>query len=154
MSITDCLRQQRDEILAANAQDMAATKANNLTTAMQDSLLLTTKRLDAIVEDVTKVCQLVDPVGRILDGGLLDNGLNIQRRCVPLGVIGVIYEARPNVTIDVVSLCLKTGNTVILRDGKETSQTNQAIVKVIQHALQQNNLPLAAVQAINDPDEN
>lgn len=120
--------------------------------AMQDRLLLTVERLDAIANDVRKVCQLADPVGRILDGSLLENGLNIQRRCVPLGVIGVIYEARPNVTIDVASLCLKTGNAVILRGGKETSQTNQAIVKVIQQALQQNAIPQAAVQSIDDPD--
>lgn len=152
MAIANSLQQQSDAILAANAQDMAAAKASHMGVAMQDRLLLTVERLDAIANDVRKVCQLADPVGRILDGGLLENGLNIQRRCVPLGVIGVIYEARPNVTIDVASLCLKTGNAVILRGGKETSQTNQAIVKVIQQALQQNAIPQAAVQSINDPD--
>ncbi|HGJ5882323.1 glutamate-5-semialdehyde dehydrogenase [Arsenophonus sp.] len=152
MDIADCLQQQSDAILAANAQDMEAAKAGHMSAAMQDRLLLTVERLYAIANDVRKVCQLVDPVGRILDGGLLDNGLNIQRRCVPLGVIGVIYEARPNVTTDVASLCLKTGNAVILRGGKETSQTNQAIVKVIQQALQQNDIPQAAVQSIDDPD--
>lgn len=152
MAIADCLQQQSDAILAANAQDMVSAKVNHMSAAMQDRLLLTVGRLDAIANDVRKVCQLVDPVGRILDGGILENGLNIQRRCVPLGVIGVIYEARPNVTIDVASLCLKTGNAVILRGGKETSQTNQAIVKVIQQALQQNAIPQAAVQSIDDPD--
>lgn len=152
MDIADCLQQQSDAILAANAKDMEAAKAGHMSVAMQDRLLLTVERLDTIANDVSKVCQFVDPVGRILDGGLLDNGLNIQRRCVPLGVIGVIYEARPNVTIDLASLCLKTGNAVILRGGKETSQTNQAIVKVIQQALQQNDIPQAAVQSIDDPD--
>ncbi|HGJ5860200.1 MAG TPA: glutamate-5-semialdehyde dehydrogenase [Arsenophonus nasoniae] len=152
MGIADCLQQQSDVILAANAQDMVSAKVNHMNAAMQDRLLLTVERLDAIANDVRKVCQLADPVGRILDGSLLENGLNIQRRCVPLGVIGVIYEARPNVTIDVASLCLKTGNAVILRGGKETSQTNQAIVKVIQQALQQNAIPQAAVQSIDDPD--
>ncbi|HGJ5864021.1 MAG TPA: glutamate-5-semialdehyde dehydrogenase [Arsenophonus nasoniae] len=152
MGIADCLQQQSDVILAANAQDMVSAKVNHMNAAMQDRLLLTVERLDAIANDVRKVCQLADPVGGILDGSLLENGLNIQRRCVPLGVIGVIYEARPNVTIDVASLCLKTGNAVILRGGKETSQTNQAIVKVIQQALQQNAIPQAAVQSIDDPD--
>lgn len=152
MGIADCLQQQSDVILAANAQDMVSVKVNHMNAAMQDRLLLTVERLDAIANDVRKVCQLADPVGRILDVSLLENGLNIQRRCVPLGVIGVIYEARPNVTIDVASLCLKTGNAVILRGGKETSQTNQAIVKVIQQALQQNAIPQAAVQSIDDPD--
>ncbi|WGO84908.1 glutamate-5-semialdehyde dehydrogenase [Arsenophonus apicola] len=152
MDIADSLQQQSDAILAANAQDMVAAKASHMSAAMQDRLLLTVERLAAIANDVRKVCQLADPVGRILDGGILENGLNIQRRCVPLGVIGVIYEARPNVTIDVASLCLKTGNAVILRGGKETSQTNQAIVKVIQQALQQNAIPQAAVQSIDDPD--
>ncbi|HGJ5874701.1 MAG TPA: glutamate-5-semialdehyde dehydrogenase [Arsenophonus apicola] len=152
MDIADSLQQQSDAILAANAQDMVAAKASHMSAAMQDRLLLTVERLAAIANDVRKVCQLADPVGRILDGGILENGLNIQRRCVPLGVIGVIYEARPNVTIDVASLCLKTGNAVILRGGKETSQTNQAIVKVIQQALQQNAIPQAAVQSTDDPD--
>lgn len=152
MDIADSLQQQSDAILAANAQDMVAAKASHMSAAKQDRLLLTVERLAAIANDVRKVCQLADPVGRILDGGILENGLNIQRRCVPLGVIGVIYEARPNVTIDVASLCLKTGNAVILRGGKETSQTNQAIVKVIQQALQQNAIPQAAVQSIDDPD--
>lgn len=152
MDIADSLQQQSDAILAANAQDMVAAKASHMSAAMQDRLLLTVERLAAIANDVRKVCQLADPVGRILDGGILENGLNIQRRCVPLGVIGVIYEALPNVTIDVASLCLKTGNAVILRWGKETSQTNQAIVKVIQQALQQNAIPQAAVQSIDDPD--
>lgn len=91
-------------------------------------------------------------VGQILDGSELDSGLNLQRRRVPLGVIGVIYEARPNVTVDVASLCLKTGNAVILRGGKETHNTNLAVVNVIQKALKNSGLPADAVQAINNPD--
>lgn len=98
------------------------------------------------------VCNLADPVGQVIDGGLLDSGLRIERRRVPLGVIGVIYEARPNVTVDVASLCLKTGNAAILRGGKETWRTNAATVKVIQQALQECGLPAAAVQAIESPD--
>ena len=120
--------------------------------ALLDRLLLTPARLAAIANDVRQVCRLKDPVGHVLDGNLLDSGLKLERRRVPLGVIGVIYEARPNVTIDVASLCLKTGNAVILRGGKETHNTNQATVKVIQQALEQCGLPAAAVQAIDSPD--
>lgn len=98
------------------------------------------------------VCNLADPVGQVIDGGLLDSGLRLERRRVPLGVIGVIYEARPNVTVDVASLCLKTGNAAILRGGKETYRTNAATVAVIQKALEACGLPAAAVQSIDNPD--
>lgn len=98
------------------------------------------------------MCNLADPVGQVIDGGVLDNGLRLERRRVPLGVIGVIYEARPNVTVDVASLCLKTGNAVILRGGKETCRTNAATVAVIQDALKSCGLPAGAVQAIDNPD--
>jgi glutamate-5-semialdehyde dehydrogenase len=98
------------------------------------------------------VCNLADPVGQVIDGGLLDSGLRLERRRVPLGVIGVIYEARPNVTVDVASLCLKTGNAAILRGGKETYRTNAATVAVIQQALEACGLPAAAVQSIDNPD--
>jgi glutamate-5-semialdehyde dehydrogenase len=117
-----------------------------------DRLLLTPARLTAIANDVRQVCRLNDPVGQVLEGHRLDSGLKLERRRVPLGVIGVIYEARPNVTMDVASLCLKTGNAVILRGGKETHHTNQAMVQVIQQALAQCGLPAAAVQAIASPD--
>ncbi|MFO5794131.1 glutamate-5-semialdehyde dehydrogenase, partial [Klebsiella pneumoniae] len=116
------------------------------------SLALPPARLSGIASDVRQVCNLADPVGQVIDGGLLDSGLRIERRRVPLGVIGVIYEARPNVTVDVASLCLKTGNAAILRGGKETWRTNAATVKVIQQALQECGLPAAAVQAIESPD--
>ena len=95
---------------------------------------------------------LADPVGKIIDGDTLDSGLKLERVRVPLGVIGTIYEARPNVTIDVASLCLKTGNAVILRGGKETRYSNEILVEVVQNALSQAGLPKAAVQAITDPD--
>ncbi len=100
-----------------------------------------------------QVCKLADPVGQVIDGGLLDSGLRIERRRVPLGVIGVIYEARPNVTVDVASLCLKTGNAAILRGGRrDPRRTNAATVKVIQQALEECGLPAGAVQAIESPD--
>ncbi|WP_313099521.1 aldehyde dehydrogenase family protein, partial [Atlantibacter hermannii] len=150
--IADYLEAQSDAILSANQQDLAEAKANGLSDAMQDRLALTPQRLHAIANDVRQVCNLADPVGQVIDGGVLDSGLRLERRRVPLGVIGVIYEARPNVTVDVASLCLKTGNAAILRGGKETWRTNAATVKVIQQALEECGLPAGAVQATDSPD--
>ena len=150
--IADELEAQTETILNANAQDVAEARANGLSEAMLDRLALTPARLKAIADDVRQVCNLADPVGQVIDGGLLDSGLRLERRRVPLGVIGVIYEARPNVTVDVASLCLKTGNAAILRGGKETYRTNAATVRVIQQALTSCGLPEAAVQAIESPD--
>ncbi|WP_227319078.1 glutamate-5-semialdehyde dehydrogenase [Cedecea davisae] len=150
--IADSLEAQADEILAANQQDVEEARKNGLSEAMLDRLLLTPARLKGIADDVRQVCNLADPVGQVIDGGLLDSGLRIERRRVPLGVVGVIYEARPNVTVDVASLCLKTGNAAILRGGKETWRTNNATVAVIQNALEACGLPKAAVQAIENPD--
>ncbi len=150
--IADELEAQMESILSANVQDVEQARANGLSEAMLDRLTLTLARLKAIADDVRQVCNLADPVGQVIDGGLLDSGLRMERRRVPLGVVGVIYEARPNVTVDVASLCLKTGNAVILRGGKETYRTNAATVRVIQKALKACGLPEAAVQAIDNPD--
>ncbi|EKJ8220796.1 glutamate-5-semialdehyde dehydrogenase [Citrobacter sedlakii] len=150
--IADELEAQREIILSANAEDVARARDNGLSEAMLDRLALTPARLKAIADDVRKVCHLADPVGEVMDGRLLDSGLRLERRRVPLGVIGVIYEARPNVTVDVASLCLKTGNAAILRGGKETYRTNAVTVGVIQQALNACGLPEAAVQAIDSPD--
>ena len=151
-TIADELEAQTESILSANIQDVEQARANGLSEAMLDRLALTPARLKAIADDVRQVCNLADPVGQVIDGGLLDSGLRLERRRVPLGVIGVIYEARPNVTVDVASLCLKTGNAVILRGGKETYRTNAATVAVIQKALEDCGLPAAAVQSIDNPD--
>ncbi|MCL2891559.1 glutamate-5-semialdehyde dehydrogenase [Brenneria tiliae] len=151
-AIADLLESASSTILAANEQDVAQAQQNGMSEALLDRLLLTPARLTAIANDVRQVCRLTDPVGEVIDGRMLDSGLRLERRRVPLGVIGVIYEARPNVTIDVASLCLKTGNAVILRGGKETYRTNAATVKVIQQALAQCGLPESAVQAIESPD--
>ena len=151
-TIADELEAQTERILSANAQDVEQARENGLSDAMLDRLALTPARLKAIADVVRQVCNLADPVGQVIDGGLLDSGLRLERRRVPLGVIGVIYEARPNVTVDVASLCLKTGNAVILRGGKETYRTNAATVAVIQRALEICGLPAAAVQSIDNPD--
>lgn len=150
--IADLLEQESATILEANAKDIEQARANGMTPALQDRLLLTQERLKGIADDVRKVCQLADPVGQVIDGGQLDNGLNLQRRRVPLGVVGVIYEARPNVTVDVAALCLKTGNAAILRGGKETHNTNLAVTAVIQKALKNCGISADAIQAINNPD--
>lgn len=150
--IADYLEARTDVILKANAQDLEEARANGLSEALLDRLALTPERLKSIADDVRQVCHLADPVGQIIDGGVLDSGLRIERRRVPLGVVGVIYEARPNVTVDVASLCLKTGNAAILRGGKETWRTNAATVGVIQQALEECGLPAGAVQAIESPD--
>ena len=150
--IADQLEAKQDEILRENAKDIENAREKGISEALIDRLLLTPERLKGIANDVRHVISLADPVGKIIDGGVLDNGLKLERLRVPVGVIGTIYEARPNVTIDVASLCLKTGNAVILRGGKETQHSNQILVNVVQHALEQAGLPKAAVQAITDPD--
>ncbi|SCB87761.1 glutamate-5-semialdehyde dehydrogenase [Gilliamella intestini] len=152
MVIADLLEQHSASILSANEKDIQAAKKQGLNEAILDRLLLTPERLTSIANDVRKVVSLTDPIGQVIDGSILDNGLKLQRHRVPLGVIGVIYEARPNVTIDIAALCLKTGNAAILRGGKETINTNAAIIAVIQKALKQVGLPQTAVQCINDPD--
>ncbi|MBK5014878.1 glutamate-5-semialdehyde dehydrogenase [Pantoea sp. S62] len=152
MTIADRLEAESADILAANELDLADARQNGMSAALLDRLTLNPQRLASIASDVRQVCQLADPVGQLIDGGQLDSGLRIERRRVPLGVVAVIYEARPNVTVDVASLCLKTGNAAILRGGKETWRTNAATVRVIQNALKQHGLPTAIVQAIENPD--
>ncbi|QNS15801.1 glutamate-5-semialdehyde dehydrogenase [Mannheimia bovis] len=152
LTIADSLEQRAAEILAANAKDIEFAQSQGISAAIIDRLLLNESRLKGIANDVRNVAKLADPVGQIIDGGVLDSGLKIERQRVPLGVILTIYEARPNVTIDVASLCLKTGNAVILRGGKETKFTNAVLVDVVQAALEKAGLPKLAVQAVTDPD--
>lgn len=142
---------QRDEILQANARDLESAHAAGLTPALLDRLTLTEARLHGVLEDLRSVAALPDPVGEIFEAGTLPNGLKIHKCRVPLGVLAVIYEARPNVTVDVCGLALKTGNAVILRGGSETLQTNAALVQGIRGALAACGLPPQAVQFIDDP---
>ncbi|MDV5171190.1 glutamate-5-semialdehyde dehydrogenase [Photobacterium rosenbergii] len=150
--IADELEANQDVILAANAKDIAAAKDAGMTDALVDRLLLNADRLAGIANDVRNVISLNDPVGAELDSKVLENGMRLSRRRVPLGVVGVIYEARPNVTIDIAALCLKTGNASILRGGRETFHSNMELVKVIQVALEKAGLPTASVQYIEKPD--
>ncbi|MEG9413162.1 glutamate-5-semialdehyde dehydrogenase [Vibrio cholerae] len=150
--MADQLEAQSASILAANAKDIALGREAGLSDAMLDRLLLNESRLQAIANDVRNVINLNDPVGSEIDSRVLENGMSLARRRVPLGVVGVIYEARPNVTIDIAALCLKTGNAAILRGGKETFFSNMELVKVIQSALDKAGLPAASVQYIEKPD--
>ena len=152
LTIADSLESRAAEILQANKKDIEFAKSQGISAAIIDRLLLSESRLKAIADDVRNVASLPDPVGQVIDGGVLASGLKIERQRVPLGVILTIYEARPNVTIDVASLCLKTGNAVILRGGKETKFTNAVLVEVVQNALEKAGLPKLAVQAITEPD--
>jgi glutamate-5-semialdehyde dehydrogenase len=152
LEIADLLLDKREDILAANRQDIAAGVQHELPQALLDRLTLNTARFSGIVEDLRGVAALPDPVGEIFDLQNMPNGLQVHKQRVPLGVLGVIYEARPNVTIDVAGLALKSGNAVILRGGSETLNTNRALVEVIRTALVACDLPADAVQFIDDPD--
>ncbi|MBE3653279.1 glutamate-5-semialdehyde dehydrogenase [Vibrio navarrensis] len=150
--IADELEANAADILAANAKDIEQGRLAGLSDAMLDRLLLNELRLHGIANDVRNVISLADPVGSEIDSKVLENGMQLSRRRVPLGVVGVIYEARPNVTIDIAALCLKTGNASILRGGKETFFSNMELVNVIQSALAKAKLPAASVQYIEKPD--
>lgn len=149
--IADALEAQSEKILAANAKDLEAAEGM-VSPALLDRLMLNSQRLHDIASDVRHVILLDDPVGSELDSRVLENGMSLCKRRVPLGVVGVIYEARPNVTIDIAALCLKTGNACILRGGKETFHSNMALIEVIQGALEAAGLPSASVQYIEKPD--
>jgi glutamate-5-semialdehyde dehydrogenase len=151
-AIADALETHAADVLAANAQDIEDGRADGLSDALLDRLLLTEQRVAALAEDTRGVADLPDPVGEDLDDRTLPNGMRLIRRRTPLGVLGVIYEARPNVTIDIAALSLKTGNAVILRGGRETLRSNLALVRVIRQALRAVGLPETAVQYIGDPD--
>ena len=152
LAIADALEADLAAILAANAQDIEAARAKGISEALLDRLLLTEARVKALATATRDVVALPDPVGEVIDGSVRPNGLRLVRRRTPIGVLGVIYEARPNVTVDIATLSLKTGNAVILRGGSETLRSNVALVEVIRAALAESNAPLDAVQIITDPD--
>ncbi|WP_298719039.1 glutamate-5-semialdehyde dehydrogenase [uncultured Oceanisphaera sp.] len=149
--MADALEAAAADILAANGKDLDAARESGTGESMLDRLMLNPARIKAIADDVRNVVSLPDPVGSELDSRVLENGMRLSRRRVPLGVVGVIYEARPNVTIDIAALCLKTGNASILRGGRETFHTNQELVKVIRQALAASQLPPGCVQYISEP---
>ncbi|MBO9310320.1 MAG: glutamate-5-semialdehyde dehydrogenase [Chloroflexi bacterium] len=150
-AIADALSAQHDSIMRANAEDLNAAKASGMNPALLDRLSLE-GRLMSIANDVRSVAALPDPVGEVIEARTLPNGMHLERRRVPIGVLGVIYEARPNVTVDVSALALKAGNAVILRGGKETLNSNRALVNAIRGALEAHKLPAEAVQFIDSAD--
>lgn len=151
-NISHDLIARRTEILAANSQDYKEAEAAGMNAAMLDRLMLNEARLDSMAKDVLVVAALQDPVGEMSDNRTLPNGLTIGKKRVPLGVIGAIYESRPNVTIDISALCLKSGNAVILRGGKETLRSNKALVKVVQEAAYRGGIPEGSVQFVDKTD--
>lgn len=152
LAIADELLARQGAILAANAADVAAARAAGTSAALIDRMLLTPERLAAIAADTRSVAGLPDPVGEVFDAAELPNGLRLHRQRTPLGVVGVIYEARPNVTVDIAAICLKTGNGAILRGGSDIARSVAAITEVIQTALGRAGLPADAIQSITDPD--
>ena len=138
------------EVLAANKKDTGAAVQSGITKALLDRLTLTEERIKGIVDGTNEIIALPDPVGEVLEKTLRPNGLEIERRSVPLGVIGIIYEARPNVTVDAAALCLKAGNAVILRGGKEAFNSNLAFVSIMRDALEKAGLPRDCVALVED----
>ena len=149
-AIAAALEAHTEEILAANREDLAAAEANGMSRSLMDRLALNEKRIAGMADGVRQVKAQPDPVGQVLEGGVRPNGLRIEKVAVPLGVIGIIYEARPNVTADAAALCLKAGNAVILRGGKEAFRSNQAIAEVMRDAVETAGLPRDSIQLVQD----
>jgi len=144
------LRAQTPDLLTANALDMADGKKNSLTSALMDRLLLDESRVDAMAVAIEEIAALKEPVGRVLDGWVTEDGLKIEKVSIPIGVIGIIYESRPNVTSDTAALCFKSANVCVLKGGKEAEHSNRAIAKVLQGVLAKNDLPTALISLIPD----
>lgn len=151
-AIADMILREQDKILAANQQDLAQAKANGLDSAMLDRLTLTEKSVHSMAEGLSQIAALADPIGEIRDLKYRPSGIQVGKMRVPLGVIGIIYEARPNVTVDAAGLCIKSGNATILRGGSEAIHCNQVLANIVQQGLQIAGLPSAAVQVIETTD--
>jgi glutamate-5-semialdehyde dehydrogenase len=135
LTLASMLVESQEAILAANSQDVSTGKANGMSAALIDRLALNPQRLQAIAADLRNVAALPDPIGEKFEATVLDNGLRVRKQRAPLGVVAVIYEARPNVTVDIFSLAFKTGNAAILRGGSETIHSNRSLIQVIRQAL-------------------
>jgi glutamate-5-semialdehyde dehydrogenase len=151
-AIATAIEAARDELMVANKQDMQRGQANGLDAALLDRLELTPARIDAMIEGLNQVAALADPVGGITDLEYRPSGIQVGKMRVPLGVIGIIYESRPNVTIEAASLCLKSGNAAILRGGSESIDSNQALAKCIRQGLAEAGLPEHVVQVVETTD--
>lgn len=151
-ALASALAERESEILAANAKDTSAAMRAGMDEHITDRLALTPERLAGIAKSVRDIAALQDPVGEVIESRTLPNGLELERRRVPLGVIGVIYESRPNVTIDIAALCLKSGNAVILRGGKEAAHSNAKLAEIVQDAVASVGLPRDAIQFVSSAD--
>ena len=148
--MAQALRTNTGDILKANALDMQDAETNNLTSALKDRLLLDEGRVDGMAVAIEEIAGLKEPVGRVLDGWVTEDGLKIEKVSVPIGVIGIIFESRPNVTSDTAALSFKSGNVCVLKGGKEAQNSNEAIAKVLQGVLKSNDLPEALISLIPD----
>jgi glutamate-5-semialdehyde dehydrogenase len=148
-AIGAALKEQQDAVLAANANDVEAGRSNGTTAALLDRLTLTPARIDGLVAALENLAGLPDPVGNVVRGQTLPNGLRLRQVNVPMGVVAAIYEARPNVTVDIAGLALKSGNAVILRGGSAAAHTNDALVSILRDALESVGLPADAVQTVD-----
>lgn len=152
LAMAAALEAQQSEILAANERDMTAAAAKGMKSSMLDRLKLTAERISGMADGLRQVAGLADPVGNVIDGKTLPNGLHITKIRVPLGVIGIIYEARPNVTADAAGLCLKSGNAVILKGGSEAMESNKTVVAILAQAAEGAGIPAGSIQFIDTSD--
>lgn len=149
-AIADALLSRQEEILAANAKDLEAAVQNHMTASLQDRLRLTPARISGMADAARQLIAAEDPIGSVDSGSVRPNGLQILKTRVPLGVIGIIFESRPNVTVDAATLCLKAGNVVILRGGKEAIHSNTALAEVMRDAVETVGLPRDIIQLVED----
>jgi len=152
LNLVGLLRSDQADVLSANLSDYQEAKSDGMDESLLDRLLLTSERLNGTAEEVQRVAELTDPIGEVIETNSQPNGLITSRRRVPLGVVGSIYEARPNVTVDIFGLCLKSGNACILRGGKETIRSNTALVTMLRKALSDAGVTTDAVQFVDNPD--
>ena len=152
LAMAAALEAQQSEILAANERDMTAAAAKGMKSSMLDRLKLTAERISGMADGLRQVAGLADPAGNVIDGKTLPNGLHITKIRVPLGVIGIIYEARPNVTADAAGLCLKSGNAVILKGGSEAMESNKTVAAILAQAAEGAGIPADSIQFIDTSD--
>ncbi len=150
--IANAILREKDSLLAANAKDLAAAKESGLETALLDRLTLTAKTVDSMAEGLLQIASLADPIGQMNNFKYMPSGIQVGQMRVPLGVIGIIYEARPNVTADAAGLCIKSGNAAILRGGSEAIHCNQALAKLVHEGLEKAGLPKEVVQVVETTD--
>jgi glutamate-5-semialdehyde dehydrogenase len=148
--MADGLRMCVMDIIEANALDMKAAEENNLSSALKDRLLLDEERIEGMAVAIEEIAALKEPVGRVLDGWMTEDGLKIEKVSIPIGVIGIIYESRPNVTSDTAALCFKSNNVCVLKGGKEAEHSNVAVARVLQNVLARNNLPVSLISLLPD----